>query len=455
MKKILLLSILLPVFAYAQVITTYAGAAGHYFAGDYGPATDASFDYPYNVAVDNHGNILVADFWNARIRCIDRLTGIITTIAGNGSFKNSGDGGPATDAGINFPTGVVTDRMGNMYITCDSITDASTHYYVMQGSYVRKVSASGIITTIAGTGSAVYSGDGGPATDAGIGQTNGINVDTAGNIFIAEMASCIRKVNPAGIITTIAGNGTGGYAGDNGPATDALIWRAGDVVPDNKGNLYFTDASHIRMIDTMGIMHTIAGDSSSGYTGDGGPATAARLGCSFGLALDDSGNIFFSDILYPVVRKISTSGIITTIAGNGIMGNMGDGGDPDSAEISSVYGVAIDSLNNIYLSDVQNENIRMICTSCSCNSATKIITLNHADFTIRPCHAYGTFTVLLTSISQDPAKLIVTNMNGEKAMETICIPGIEMQLNLNVPPGVYLVTAITAEQRISVKIEVR
>ncbi len=451
-KNIFLLMILLPLCARSQIITTYAGAIGHCFGGDNGPATDASFDFPCNVAVDNLGNMLVADFWNARIRKIDKATGIITTIAGNGHFTNSGDGGMATDAGINSPTGVATDRLGNIYITCDSITGAGTIYYVMQGSYVRKISASGIITTLAGTGSAVYGGDGGPATDAGIGQTNGICLDSSGNVFIAEWSSRIRKIDLAGIITTIAGNGIPGYSGNNGPATDAQIWKAGDVVTDNCGNLYFTDASYIRKIDAAGIIHTIAGTGGSVYSGDGGPATSAGIGNACGLALDDSGNVLFSDILYPVIRKISPSGIISKIAGNGILGYAGDGGDPDSAEIKSVYGVAIDSLNNIYLSDVQNENIRMICSTCSGNSATKMITADHPELIIQSLPTYGSFNVILTSNTQNASRLIVTNMNGQKVKDTPCVSGKELQMTLNEPPGVYLVTVICGQHLLHSKI---
>ncbi len=454
MKRLLFLLLMLPAFSRGQVITTYAGAAGHSFAGDGGPATDASFDFPDNVAADRQGNIFVADFWNARIRRVDAATGIITTIAGNGHFVNTGNGGPATDAGINSPTGVAIDRQGNIYITCDSITNAGTTSYFDQGTFVRKVSATGIITTIAGNGSAVYGGDNGPATAAGIGQANSISVDSAGNIYIAELASRIRKIDTAGMITTIAGTGVSGYAGDGGPATAALIWGAGDVVPDNSGNIYFTDGGRVRKIDATGLVHTIAGNGSFAWSGDGGPATAAGIGHAFGLALDDSGNVIFSDLINAVVRKIDTAGIITTIAGNGVMGNSGDGGAPDSAEITSVYGVATDSLGNIYLSDVQNENIRMICTRCI-PAGTSVINPVPSALTIRPLAGYSAFSILLTTNSPGAAKLVVTSVNGEKIKETSCVPGKDLLLTLDVPPGVYIVTAITGQQQMSGKIVVR
>ncbi len=452
-NTILLLFLLFSGTLSGQIITTFAGIDGHRYGGDGGPATDASFDSPCKVAVDGTGNILVADFWNARVRYIDHITGIITTIAGNGNFVNSGDGGPATDAGISFPTDMATDKWGNLYITCDSITNGGTHYYVMQGSFVRKVNTAGIISIIAGNGSAVSGGDGGPATAAGIGQTYGVATDTAGNIFITG-ESRIRKINTVGVITTLAGNGTPGYNGDGGPATAALIYGAGDLVPDNKGNLYFTDSWRIRKIDKAGIIHTIAGSDTFGYAGDGGAATAARLGYAYGLAIDKAGDLYFSDIRYPVVRKISHTGIITTIGGNGTAGYSGDGGPPDSAEINSVDGVAVDSSGNIYLADDQNENIRMICPTCT-GVSVPVAVRQKPELTIRPLPGYGSFSLLLNSEGTEPAMVVVSNLSGEKILETRCIPGKELQINLPVPPGVYVVTCIEGSDKVSKKIVVK
>lgn len=436
-----------------QIITTYAGTGTQGYSGDEGLATDASLNFPCGVAADRNGNILVADFWNARIRCVNHITGIITTIAGNGSFVNTGNGGPATAAGINSPTGVATDKWGNMYITCDSITDAGTMYYTEQGSFVRKINTAGIITTIAGTGWAADAGDGGPATAAGIGQTNSIAVDTSGNLYICEVGSRIRKINTSGVITTLAGTGTYGYSGDGGPATAAAIYSAGALVPDNKGNLYFTDGRRIRKIDAAGIIHTIAGTDSFGYTGDGGPATDARIS-TYGLAIDRDGNLYFSDLIYAVIRKVSKAGIITTVGGNGIRGYSGDGGPPDSAEINIVYGVAVDTLGNIYLADVQNENIRMICPACSGLSAPEVVR-PQPELRVWPLPGYGRFSLLFNTSDTDPAMVAVTDLSGKKILETACIPGRELQISVNVPPGIYLVNCTNGAHKMSKKIVVK
>ncbi len=436
-----------------QVITTYAGAAGHAFAGDGGPASDADFDFPCGVAADINGNLLIADFWNARIRSVNSLTGIITTVAGNGTFVNNGNGGPATAAGINSPTGVTTDKWGNIYITCDSITNAGTMYYTEQGSFVRKINAAGIVTTIAGNGGATDSGDGGPATASGIGATNGISVDTSGNLYICEVGPRIRKINTAGIITTLAGNGTYGYSGDGGPATAAMIYGAGALVPDKKGNLYFTDGRRIRKIDAAGIIHTIAGTDSFGYTGDGGPATDARIS-THGLAIDRAGNLYFSDLIYAVIRKVSKAGIITTVGGNGIRGYSGDGGPPDSAEISIVYGVAVDTPGNIYLADVQNENIRMICPACSGLSAPEVVR-PQPELRVWPLPGYGRFSLLFNTSDTDPVVLTVTDLSGKKILETGCVAGKQQQISVNAPPGIYLVNCTNGACKMSKKIVVK
>ena len=450
----ILFLLLLSGTTFGQTITTIAGNGAHGFYGDGGAATDASFDFPCNVHTDRHGNILIADFWDARIRKIDPATGNIMTIAGNGTFVNTGDGGPATNAGINCPMAIATDTHGNIYIACDSVTNAGTIYYVNQGCYVRKIDTSGIITTIAGNGSAIFGGDGGLATAAGINQAYGLGGDTSGNIYIPEISGRIRKITPSGIITTITGDGTPAYTGDGGPATAARVMVVGDVIPDKKGNLFFTDGDRIRKIDAAGIMHTIAGNDSSGCTGDGGPASAARLKHAHGLAMDDSGNIYFSDVLCNVIRKINQAGIISTIAGNGIRGYSGDGGRPDSAQINSVYGLAIDGTGNLYLSDVQNENIRMVCPKCTPVSTSVISQLN-ATLTIRTMNGYGQFSLQYNSSNLSPARIYITNMVGGKIMETECLPGKELQLNLNVPSGIYLVTANNGIEMARVKILVR
>jgi sugar lactone lactonase YvrE len=278
-------------------------------------ATDAELDKPHAVHIDGSGNIYIADTDNHRIRKVDAGTGIITTIAGTGERDYSGDGEAATGAELNKPRGIHIDGSGNIYIA-----DTDNHC-------IRKVDTeTGIITTIAGTGGKRgYSGDDGPATEAKLRKPRGIYIDTSGNIYIADTDNHrIRKVDTEGTITTIAGTGRRGYSGDDGPATDAKLRKPRGLYVDTSGNIYIadTDNHRIRKIDTDGIITTIAGSwtwfNRGGYSGDGGPATDAKLRKPRGLYVDTSGNIYIADTDNHRIRKVDAEGIITTVAGTGI-----------------------------------------------------------------------------------------------------------------------------------------
>jgi sugar lactone lactonase YvrE len=363
MNRIFFLFLLLfPVHTNAQIITTFAGLAGfHGYGSDEVPATETPLNFPDGVAVGDSGKVYIADFWNSRIRVVDP-DGTIHTFAGNGSFWRTGDGGPATAAGINFPTCIALDGLGNLYFASDSITDPYTTHYVQRCSNIRKVDAAGIITTVCGIADTGFNGDGIPAIGAGFRSISGIAADSAGNIYINGREQRIRKINAAGIISTIAGNGIAGFSGDGGPATDAIINSHGGIAIDHAGNIYFSDAYNhrIRKINAVGTINTIAGDTTYGYTGDGGPATAARLGAAWGMACDKDNNLFFADLPNYVIREISSTGIITTVAGNGTQGYSGDGGPADSAQINYVIDVAVDKKGNLYLPDAANENVRLV-----------------------------------------------------------------------------------------------
>jgi sugar lactone lactonase YvrE len=281
---------------------------------------------------------------------------IITTFAGNTSIAgpSSGDGGQATAAGFGSPSGVGVDALGNIYIA-DS-----------QNNRIRIVDTAGIITTFAGTGATSPTGDGGPATAATLNNPSSVTCDAMGNVFIADDGrSCIRKVNTAGIISTIAGNGTYGFSGDGGQATAASLRGASSVAFDAAGNFYIADRNNnrIRKVDTGGIITTFAGTGTAGYTGDGGQATAAQLNNSHIITLDAIGNLYISDALNDVVRKVDTMGIITTIVGNGTQGFSGDGGQATAAQLKGPGGIVLDAMGNLYLSDVNNNRIRMINTA--------------------------------------------------------------------------------------------
>ncbi|GAB3993632.1 hypothetical protein GCM10028807_29390 [Spirosoma daeguense] len=337
----------------AGIITTVAGNGTFGFGGDGGPATSASLSYPYGVSVDGSGNLYVADRENQRIRKVTTL-GVISTVAGSGNLGFSGDGGPATSASLAYPTDVVADSLGNLYIADPN------------NQRIRKVSTSGVISTIAGTGLPTFGGDGGPALNANMAYPSGVAVDALGNVFVADQGNNrIRKVNTSGIINTIAGNGTLGFGGDNGPAPNANLYYPTDVVTDKAGNLFIADQGNnrIRKVTTSGIITTIAGNGSYGFSGDGGNATSATLANPYGVAIDGSGNLYIADQKNQRIRKVSTSGIITTIAGNGNIGFGGDGGLATLANLDNPSAVSIDGNGNLFITDLGNQRIRKVNTS--------------------------------------------------------------------------------------------
>ena len=279
---------------------------------------------------------------------------IITTIAGNATGGYTGDGGAATVAELNQPQGVTIDGSGNVYIAD------------IGNNVIRKVNTSGIINTIAGNGTAGYSGDGGPATAAELSSPECIALDGSGNMYIADFENnVIRKVNTAGIISTIAGNGSTGYSGDGGPATAAELSQPGFVTIDGSGNMLIADVNNdvIRKVNTSGIISTVAGMVPGGYSGDGGPATAAQLNGPTNIAVDSNGNMYITDLGNHVIRKVTASGIISTIAGNGTQGYSGDGGPATSATLYYPWGIAVDGSGNVYFSDDHNYRVRKVNTS--------------------------------------------------------------------------------------------
>ena len=279
--------------------------------------------------------------------------GTITTFAGTGQGGFSGDGGPATLAKLGRPAAVFGDLAGNTYIA-----DAHNHR-------IRKVDASGIITTVAGNGTAGYSGDGGLATQASLNLPYGISVDNLGNIYIADQLNHrIRKVDTSGIITTVAGNGTAGYSGDGGPATAAGLNQPWDVYVDGSGEVYVADRLNhrIRKVDTSGIITTVAGNGTAGYSGDGVAATAASLKSPLGLLVDAQGILFIADDNNQRIRKVDLSGIITTVAGNDSRGYSGDGMLSTETSLNSPHDVYVDQVGNIFIADTDNDRIRKVAS---------------------------------------------------------------------------------------------
>src|SRR5437667_131599 len=331
------------------IISTIAGNGKEGFEGDGGPATSASLNGPRGVAVDPAGNVYIADRGNSRIRKVDTV-GLISTIAGNGTSGFSGDGGLATAASFDAWS-LAVDVSGNLYIT-----DPRNHR-------VRKVNTAGIISTVAGDGGDIFGGDGGPATATSVVPVD-ISVDPGGNLYLADASYRVRKVNGDGIITTIACNGTSGFTGDGGPATAASCapYR---VARDSAGNLYVADESsrRIRKVSAAGIITTVAGRGTGQSSGDGGPATLAELIQPLSVAVDPGGNVYIADGGSNRILKFNTTGIISTMAGSGHGEFSGDGGPATSAGLTEPKGVAVDPAGNVYITDRGNNRIRKVDTA--------------------------------------------------------------------------------------------
>lgn len=337
-----------------QIINTIAGNGTYGYSGNGGPAVLAQLGWQGGVISDKAGNVYIADFDNNVIRKVDPA-GIITIFAGTGVLGFSGDGGLAINARLYHPSWMALDSSGNIYFT-DQNSDI-----------VRKVDNAGIITSVTSNLPEGYSGDGGPLSEARFNGISGIAFDNIGNMYLSDAISdVVRMVNPAGIITTIAGTGTGGFSGDGGPAVSAQLNGPYAVTFDNAGNIYIPDATNrrIRKISTTGIITTIAGTGVSGKTGDGGPALAATFSFPWSIDFDSNNNLYIGDGLNVVVRMINPAGIINSYAGNGTYGNTGDGGPALAATLGSVHTVYVDFSDDLLLSVRDNFYVIRKITNC-------------------------------------------------------------------------------------------
>ncbi len=318
------------------------------------PALSAPLVSPFAVVPDGSGNMYISDNILNRILIVS-TSGTISTFAGDGLFGNSPDNGPAIEVG--GPRGLAFDGTGNLYAALGS------------GFEVQRITPGGTVNTVAGGGAGGVLGDGGSALNAGLGSPNGIALDTAGNLYIAEFATNrIRRVDIKGTITTIAGTGTAGYSGDNGPATSAQIYQPFQIAVDNNGNIYVADYgnSRIREITPDGTIKTVAGTGVRGYTGDGGAAINAQLFSPTGVAVDAAGNLYIADTGNSRIRKVNTmTGVITSIAGNGNFTFSGDGGAATIASLNGPSNLAFDSSGNLYFIDAGNYRIRLLKPAAS------------------------------------------------------------------------------------------
>lgn len=335
------------------IITTVAGTGEKGYRGDGGPAQLAHLSEPFMCAFDSTGNLYIAEATNHCIRRVDVASSVITTIAGTGEEGYSGDGGPATRATFKQPYSLQVDGNGDVYVV-DRLNFV-----------IRKIdAATGVITTVAGTGEAGYRGDGGPGIEAQFREPNDCFLDGKGGLLIADIQDQrIRRLDLAtGVITTFAGNGAKERTGDGLPATEASILGARAICMDGAGNTYIAEreGNGIRMVDGDGIMHTLAGTGEFGYDGDGGLALAATWGAPKAIRCDHAGNLLVVDTENHAIRRIDAgSGLVTTIAG-GRRGGEGDGGQASLAGLDRPHGLDLDASGNIYIADSNNHRVRVV-----------------------------------------------------------------------------------------------
>jgi sugar lactone lactonase YvrE len=330
------------------VITSVAGKTD-----DGGSASSSQLNYPNVVAADGAGNVFIADTDSQRVRKV-ATSEVITTVAGNGTVGFSGDGGPAPFAQLNYPAGIAVDRNGNVFI-------ADT-----RNNRIREVVPGGIIATIAGNGKPGFAGDGGSASDAQLNAPSAVAVDQTGNVFISDTSNQrVRKIDFSGVITTVAGTGDRGFGGDGGPATSAQLTNPAGIAIDGAGNIFIADAGNnrIRVVASGGGINTFAGDGMYGFGGDGGPAVAAHLAYPNGVALDGAGNLLIADTDNQRIRAVTADGLIRTVAGNGTYGFSGDGGASTTAELASPLSVATDAMNSLVVADTFSSRIRHVVSS--------------------------------------------------------------------------------------------
>ncbi|MBE2290092.1 MAG: T9SS type A sorting domain-containing protein [Chitinophagaceae bacterium] len=434
-----------------QIITTIAGNGGGIVdTGDGGPATNAVTYIPGGLCFDKLGNLFVAEGGGGRkVRKITPA-GIISTVAGTGSPGSSGDGGPATNATFRTINSLCIDDLGNIFVAD------------LDDNRIRKIDAvTGIINTVAGTGVGGFLGDGGPATAARLYGPTDVCIDRHGNLFIADIANLrVRKVAPNGIISTVVGNGSNSpayYGGDGGRADTTAIHTPYGLCVDDTGNLYISDGRfRIMKVDTFGMIRTFAGNGVMASIGESIPATAASV-IAVRISMDHNNNMYLSEWTGShKVRKISNSGIITTVAGMGTGGYSGDGGPATSAHLNAPWDVVTDTCGNIYIADSWNNRVRKVFFYPECPDTTgggddtvalagEVEKTN--DVLIFPNPAGNVVTI------KSPTKLTYTLMGitGQIIMSGTITSGTQSMPVAHLPAGVYFITTTSPQGIRSVK----
>ena len=347
------------------LISTVAGDGVNGFNGAGGAAASAEFGYLQGLALDGAGNLYMADTGNNVVWMFSPATGKINIVAGNGTPGYSGDSGPATSAQLYYPSGPAADQSGNLYIA-DSTNNV-----------IRLVTAaSQVISTFAGNGTGSYSGDGMPAISAELANPTGVAVDSTGNVYIADSGnSRVRMVSQSsGLISTFAGDGLYVDSGDGGPAAGAGIQQPVALAFDNSGNLFIAEENgRIRRVDAITkVITSVAGNGDEGYSGDGGLATNAEISEPT-VAFDQAGNLYISSTPAAVREVSAATGMIATVAGTGLTGFTGDGGSATVAELDQPAGVVVDAAGNLYVADANNFRVRKVTFPTS--AATPVFSL--------------------------------------------------------------------------------
>ena len=440
-KLFLLLFLFAAITAQSQIITTVAGNGSLGYSGDSGLATAAKLHLPGKAIVDASGNLYIADTWGHRIRKVDHTTGIITTIAGTGVAGYNSDGIPATSAKLHGPCGLAFDTSGNLYI--------ADNY----NQRVRKIDAStGIISTVAGTGYGAgglgaYNGDGIPATSAELNAPGYIAMDAQNNLYISDgRNNRIRKVDASTcLISTIAGNGIGGSAGDSGGmatsaelyCTEGIAFVKGRGSEPGSGSIYVAaDSSYtILKVDlSSGIITIVAGNGTYGYSGDSNPATTAQIQAPYDVAFDALGNYYIAEFKGRV-RKVDTFGIIHTVAGTDTFGYNGDGILADTAKLNETTGVFVDGCGNLLIADVGNERIRKVTFDTSCTPSLGTFDVDsHNTISVYPNPVHDMLHVDNVAL---PASYKIVNVVGS-VMQEGTLKQSNQLFTKELPEGVYV-----------------
>jgi hypothetical protein len=441
-------------------ITAFAGDGAQGFSGNGGAATAATFYHPSDEAISASGTVYIADMKNCQVRqvapngTISAFAGVGNCTADPGVITLAGMGGQAAGATIGMPTGVAVDASGNVYIAdCTDYTGTGPGCEV---GYILKVSSSRIISIYAGTGIQGNGGSGGQATATDIGAPWGVRTDSAGDVYFSDVVyNVIREVNTSGVITTVAGNGTAGYTGDNGPATSAELNDPTGLYVDGSGNLFIADSKNavVRKVAPNGTITTFAGDGTDASTGNGGLATAAALEKPFGVVEDSSGNVYIADYNAYCIREVYADGDIGTYAGTcGTSGSTGLGGPVSSALLVGPSQVVFDSSGDLYINDYAGERVDVVTAATSTLPAPSTPTITNLPTTSQAVG--GSFVATVSTNSNGVTSVVSSTSSvctvGTNGLTVTFVGGGTCTLTAHVAASTTYAAATGAAQTVTV-----